>query len=140
VATKIGSIKQRELKTVDDYIQAYKEIDTLLPEFDSHVKDLHGEMQQYELKNRTRGFINIQRFYKSYSAEYRKNLMDLVDALTEDVSLTRKETEVARNMAELPTRDQVSYWQKEFKPLLAQEEALGKQLRALAAKQIALDK
>src|SRR5208337_4720481 len=30
--TKIGTIKQRDLKTTDDYIQAYTEIEALLPD------------------------------------------------------------------------------------------------------------
>jgi hypothetical protein len=140
VATKISSIKQRELKAIDDYIQAYEEIDALLPEFDSRVKDLRDELHQYELQNRSRGLVNIQKFYKTYRPEYQQNLTDIVDALTEDVALTRKETEVARHMSELPAHDQVAYWQNEFKPLLAQDGALGEKLRTLAAKQVALDK
>jgi hypothetical protein len=78
--------------------------------------------------------------YKSYGTDFRKNLKDIADALREDVSLTRKETEAARNMAELPTQDQLAYWQKELKPLLAREDVLREQIRVLATKQAALNK
>lgn len=97
-------------------------------------------LNKLEQSDQSRGAINIQRFYKSYGTDFRKNLKDIADALREDVSLTRKETEAAKNMAELPTQNQVAYWQKEFKPLLSQEDALREQLRALAAKQAALNK
>ncbi len=140
VASKIVTIKQRDLKTTEDYIQAYKEIDSLLPEFDSKVQNFSAMLNKLEQSDQSRGAINIQRFYKSYATDFRKNLKDIANALREDVSLTRKETEAARNMAELPTQSQVAYWQKEFQPLLAQEDALREQLRALAAKQAALNK
>lgn len=140
IATKISTIKQREMKTTEDYIQAYKEIDSLLPEFDSKVHKFSEISEESDRRDQNRGAVNIQRFYKTYRSDYKKNVKDLLAELREYVSLTRKEIEVTKEMAELPTQDQVAYWQKEFKPLLVQEEALGVRLRASAAKQAALDK
>ena len=140
VATKIAAIKQKDLETTADYIQSYREIDGLLPEFDSKVQNLRTMLDKLDERDKSRGAINIQRFYKSYSADYRKNLRDIADALRQDVSLTRKETETAKAMAKLPTQNQPAYWQEQFKPLLVEEASLGERLRALAAKQVALEK
>jgi len=49
-------------------------------------------------------------------------------------SLTKQEVLAAQNMAALPTGDQVEFWQKEFKPLLLQEDDLRQKIQIVAAK------
>jgi hypothetical protein len=140
VAQKIGAIKQRNMKTTDDYIQAFAEIEALVPEYDLKVQQYHAIFQDAEQRDKGRGPINIQRFYKSHRPEVWQNDLDLINTLTEIGSLTRKETEVARQMAALPAQEQPDFWQREFRPLLVQEDQLRERAVSLGKKNASLTK
>jgi hypothetical protein len=134
VATKIGTIKQRDLQTTDDYIQAYSEIDALLPDFESKIQECADVYREARQTDENRGLINTQLFYKSHKPEMWKNNIDMLDLLRQVDSLTKQEALTARNMAALPARDQVNFWQKEFKPLLVQEDDLRQKIQIAAMK------
>jgi len=140
VAEKIGTIKQRDLKTTDDYIEAYSEIEALLPEYDSQLRKYNEIFQEAVERDKNRGSINIQRFYKSHNPEVWKNDLDIINMLGEIGSLTRQETLAAREMAALPARKQVDFWQSDFQPLLAKEVPLHEKAVALQKKHEALMK
>ena len=124
VAEKIGAIKQRDLKTTDDYIQAYSEVETLLPEYESQIQKFREVFQELEESDKQRGPINIQRFYKSHNPEVLKNNLAAIEVLSEVDALTRQETSTAKEMAALPAQTQPDFWNKEFRPLLLKESAL----------------
>ncbi len=134
VGTKIGTIKQRDLQTTDDYIQAYAEIDALLPDFESKLKECADVYQETRQVGEGRGLINTQFFYKSHRPDTWKNSFDMLDLLRQVDSLTKQEVLTVRSMAALPARDQVEFWQKEFKPLLVQEDHLREKIQIVAAK------
>jgi hypothetical protein len=140
VAEKIGAIKQRDLKTTDDYIEAYSEIEALLPEYDSHLQKYNVIFQEAEERDKNRGPINIQRFYKTNGPEVRKNDLDIIDVLGEIGSLTRQETLTAKDMAALPPKSQEDFWEREFRPLLVRESTLREKAIALQKKHEALMK
>jgi hypothetical protein len=134
VSTKIGAIKQRDLRTVGDYIQAYSEIEALLPEFESEIQrcaDVYAEAREVD---ETRGFVNTQMFYRSHNSAQWKDDFEMLDLLRQFDSLTKQEALTVRNMAALPADKQVDFWQREFKPLTAQEDDLRERIRSLAAK------
>ena len=132
--TEIGVIKQRDLRTTADYIQAYSEIETLLPEFESRIQRNADVNQEARQMDERRGPVNIQAFYKSHRPDLWKNDYEMLDLVRHVDSVTRQETVAARNMAGLSPRDQVDFWQKNFKPLLAQEDELRGKIQSLAAK------
>lgn len=134
LATKIGTIKQRDLRTADDYIQAYAEIEALLPEYESEIQKLSDVYQEARRMNEKRAFINIQFFYKDYTPDMWKNAYAMLDLIREADSLTRRETLTIQNMAALPVSDQVAFWQKEFQPFIAQENELREKMQRLAGK------
>jgi hypothetical protein len=140
VAEKIGTIKQRDLKTTDDYIEAYSEIEALLPEYEAQIQKYKQILKELEERDKSRGPINIQRFYKSHNPEVWKNNLDMVNVLVEIDSLTRQETLTAKNMAALPARSQADFWERELRPLLMQESTLREKAIALQEKHQALMK
>lgn len=134
VGGKIGSLKQRDLKTTADYITAYSEIEPLRLDFDSKIQHCAAIYREARQRDESRGPINIQRFYKSNTPEVWQNYFDMLELLRQVSALTRRETLTVSNMAALPERDQVQFWQAEFRPLLEQEDALREKILALQTK------
>ena len=116
MAVKIFSLKHQKLNTTEDYIHAYNEIDTVLPNLTAKVQSLAEAINQIEIRDRARGAINIQRFYKTSGPEYTKILKDMIEELRESVSLTREESTVIRKMAELPDQEQVAFGSRSLSP------------------------
>jgi len=134
VGTKIGAIKQRELQTTADYIQAYSEIDSLLPEYEAKLKECTDAFQEARQLDESRGIINAQVLYKSHKPEVWKDNFEMLDLMHQIDSLTKQEVQTARNMASIPQRDQPEYWKNEFRPLLVQQDDLGNKLRVVVAR------
>lgn len=128
VATKIGSIKSRDLRTTRDYIEAYEAIDPLLGDFDAKLKQFTDVLDVTEQRERTRGPLNIQRLYGRKSKEWLTWDMSTFALLREDSELTKKQIQVVRQMAELPEGSQVEYWKQNFQPLQQEEEVLRQKL------------
>jgi hypothetical protein len=140
VSAKIGAIKQRDLETTVDYIQAFSEIEALLPEFESHVNRYHHMVEEMNQRDASRGVINIQRFYKSYRPQYRKNLKEQVDVVEGILSITKEEVETTKEMSALPARYQPDFWKEKFRPLLVKEVTLREKALALDAEHKSLSK
>jgi hypothetical protein len=134
LAARIGSIKFRNLKTAQDYIDAYGEIDPLMADFERKL------LRYIEISNRARdreqrrGPFNIQRFYKNNTPEFWRNNSAILEVLRQECYLTKQQIAVAYEMTSLSREDQVPFWGKRFKPLLEQENGLRQQLAALQAK------
>ena len=135
VATKIGAIKSRDLRTTRDYTDAYEAIDPLLGDFDAKLHQFTDVLSVTEQRERTRGPLNIQRLYGKKSKEWLTWDMSTFALLREDSELTKKQIQVVRQMAELPEQSQVDYWTQNFQPLQKDEEVLRQKL-AIAQKSI----
>ena len=129
---KVGAIKQRDLQTTDDYIKAYAEIGTLLPDFASALSELSDAYLQARQADEGRGPINIQRFYRSHYSGLWSDSEELVNLLRQDDALTQRQVIAAQKMGTLPRSEQVRFWQEEFRPLLLQEGDLREKLRVVA--------
>lgn len=135
VETRIGAIKHRDMRTTGDYIQAYSEIDVLLPDLEAKIQNAADTYKEVHDRDASRGLINIQRFYKNNNPEIWKDNEELIGLLRQYESLTRQEVVTVRNMAALPTTsEQVNFWQKKFRPLLVEENDLTKEIRVVVAK------
>jgi hypothetical protein len=133
VAAKIGAIKQRDMETTGDYIQAFSEVEALLPEFESQVNKFKEIVQTLNKTDVSRGAINIQRFYKSHRPQIQKNTQEQIDVVEAILLVTKEEVETAREMGALPIRDQPDFWKKNFRPLLVKESTLREKALALDA-------
>jgi hypothetical protein len=134
VATTIGDPKRRDLKSADDYVQAYSEISRLQPDFDAKIQEFAASYRASIQQDESRGPINIQRLYKNHTTEARQNTMDMIELLRQVSELTKQETEVVTSMAALPGQDQVRFWEANFRPFVEQERALGEKMIAVQAK------
>jgi hypothetical protein len=130
VAVKIGGIKGRELKTTKDYIDAYAEIEPLLSDFDDRLRRFTGILKDSQERDKNRGPLNIQRLYLNRDKQLFWD-MEVFDLLRQDSELTRKEVLVTSQMAALPDKDQVEFWNTNFLPLAKQEDDLRQKLATL---------
>ena len=133
VAGKIGAIKQRDLETTGDYIQAFSEVGALLPELESDVNRFTGIYHKMNERDASRGIINMQRFYKTYTPEYQKNLKEQIDVIEAMLSVNKQEVETAKEMSALPLQTQPNFWKDNFRPLLVKESSLRDKALALDA-------
>lgn len=131
IASKIGAIKGRDLRTAKDYIDAYEEIDPLLLQFDDKLQRFTEILSEAEQRDRSRGPLNIQRLYGKKEEQWLVWDNQTFELLRQDSQLTRKQVTVARQMGMLPQEDQVEFWERNFRPLAEQENVLRRQLAAL---------
>jgi hypothetical protein len=124
VATKIGAIKSRQLGTTMDYIDAYEEIDPLLVQFDDKLQRFTDFLAEAKQRNSNRGPFNIQKLYGQRSKEWLIWDDQMFELLRQDSALTRKQVQLAKQMATLPKENQVEFWNKNFQPLLEEEDGL----------------
>jgi|GEM_PF-3272522 len=132
VATKIGAIKSRNFQTTQDYIKAYEEIGPLLDDFDQKMQFLETVLAEARERDIHRGPFNIQLLYARPRNQAEWNLQ-VSQLLKEDSALTRKQVQLAAQMAALPEADQVEFWNNNFLPLAQYEDRLRQKL-ALAMK------
>jgi hypothetical protein len=113
IGTKVSTIKNRQLKTTADYLEAYNEIDRLLPGWKKKVQSVSSalaEVRGYDLDARTSSMLAV------YSAA--------LDMGREGIVLTEREVAVVRQMSSLPRDKQIAFWNESFKPLQYEESAL----------------
>lgn len=134
VAGRLGEIKRRDLETTDDYIKAYSEIDSLLPEFEVKLKQCELAFREAQRASYSRGLLNMQDFYKSHNRHTWPNLIALLNALWDIDSLTKHEVATVQRMATLQPANQVNFWREQFKPLLSQEDVLQRKLQIAATR------
>jgi hypothetical protein len=127
VAQRIGAIKNRDLRTTRDYIAAYEEIAPLLAEFDAKLQLFTDALSQARARDQSRGPFNIQRLYRKHN-EWMAWDASTFELLRQDSEITSKQVQVVKQMAELPERDQLEFWRRNFQPLQQEEEALRQRL------------
>jgi hypothetical protein len=133
VASKIGGIKSRELKTTRDYINAYEELEPLLADFDGRLQNYSEILSEAQERDRNRGPLNIQRLYGHREKEWLAWDVKMFDLLRQDSQLTRKQVDAIKQMGELQEQYQVEFWEKNVRPLLAEENGIRQRLASLLA-------
>lgn len=134
VAAKIGAIKSRDLRSTKDYIEAYGEIDPLLVEFDSKLQSFTDILSEAKERDRKRGPFNIQQLFGGKEKEWLVWDDQIFALLREDSEVTRKEVLATKQMATLPEERQVEFWNKNFRPLLEEENILRQKIKSAEAR------
>jgi len=132
VASQIGSIKSRNLKTTTDYINAYAEIEPLLANFDGQLRRYTEILALARESDKNRGPLNIQRLYgRKRTEDWLEWDEKMFALLRQDSQLTKKQVEVVKEMGTLPERDQIEFWEKNVRPLLAEEDGIRQRIASL---------
>jgi hypothetical protein len=119
---RVMSIRDGDLKDMNDYIRAYSQMEPLLSDYDKQLQritDLYGRARE-----RNRRLLRVERLYRRpYLANWESmsEILDITRALNR---VLRQETSIIQNMALLPKSDRMQFWHEQFLPLEAQEKAL----------------
>ena len=119
---KIMSIRDADLKDMNDYIRAYSEIAPLLDDYDRHLQkitDLYSQAHQGD-----ESLLNITRLYRMPHITNWENLSEILGISRALSQVMRQETSIIHNMAELPPSERTPFWHEHYLPLEAEEKGL----------------
>src|SRR5215469_2213894 len=119
---RITSIRDVDMKEMNDYIRAYSEIAPLLDDYDRHLQritDLY-----YEAHERDRSLLRVERLYRRPQLMNWANMSDILNIARALNKVFSQETSVIQNMALLPEPERMQFWHEQFLPLESQEKAL----------------
>ena len=121
--TRITSLRNADLKDMNDYIRAYSEMAPLLNDYDRHLQritDLYNEAHE-----RDRRSLRVDRLYRRRPKLTNwENMSEILNTARDLNKVFRQENSVIQNMALLPEPKRMQFWHEQFLPLEAQEKAL----------------
>jgi hypothetical protein len=119
---RITSIRDVEMKDMNDYIRAYSEMAPLLDDYDRHLQritDLYNEARE-----RDRRLLRVERLYRRPQLTNWENMSEILDITRALNKVFRQEASIIQNMAQLPESERMQFWHEQFLPLEAQEKSL----------------
>lgn len=119
---RITSIRDADLKDMNDYIRAYSEIAPLLNAYDRHLQritDLYSEARERDSR-----LLRVERFYRRPQLTNWENMSEILNITRALNKVFSQETSIIHNMALLPEPERMQFWHEQFLPLEAQEKAL----------------
>jgi len=125
---RIATTKDHELKTMEDYVKTYAQIEPLLNEYDQKFQEYSALCDTAQERERERHVLNVQRLHKRSHPQVCRNTTEIVGLIRQINSVMKKEASVIHDMSSFPEHEQVQFWHEEFMPLLAQEHALRERL------------
>ena len=125
---RIANIKDRDFKTMAEYVAAYAQIEPLLTEYDHKLQEYSELYNTAQQRDQKRGLINIQRLHNRYNPEVWRNTSELIALIRQINDVMKKEASVIHDMGSIPEQEQVQFWHEEFMPLVEEEHALRERL------------
>jgi|SRR5215472_3453470 len=119
---RITSIRDADMKDMNDYIRAYSQIAPLLDAYDRHLQritDLYNEAHE-----RDRRLLRVKRLYRRPQLTNWANMSEILNIARALNEVFGQETSVIQNMALLPEPERMQFWHEQFVPLESQEKAL----------------
>jgi hypothetical protein len=119
---RITSIRDADMKHMDDYIRAFSEIGPLLDTYDRHLQEITDLYNQAH--DRDKRLLSVERLYRRPHLTNWDNMSEILDTARALNKVMRQETSVIQNMAQLPEPERMQFWHEHFLPLEAQEKGL----------------
>lgn len=125
---QITEIKDANLKSMNDYISAYAQVEHLQSDYDQKLQKYSVLYSLARKRDSNRGAFNVERFHGKHHPETWGNMSEIIDLVRQINELTKRETAVVHAMASLPEQERVRFWHEQFMPLAAEEHALREKL------------
>ena len=119
---RITSIRDTDLKSMDDYIRAFSEVGPLLDDYDRHLQKITDLYNQ--ARERDKRLLSVERLYRRPHLTNWESMSEILDITGALNKVMRQETSVIQNMAQLPEPERMQFWHEHFLPLEAQEKGL----------------
>jgi len=94
---RIASIRDAEMKNMDDYVRAFSEIGPLLDNYDRHLQritDLYNEARE-----RDKRLLRVERLYRRPHLTNWESMSEILDITRALSKVMRQETSIIQNMA-----------------------------------------
>jgi hypothetical protein len=137
IGARIISIRDADMKDMNDYIRGYSEMVPLLDDYDRHLQRITDLYNQ--ARKRDRSLLRIERLYSRRQLGNWENMSELLNVMRALNKVFRQETSIIRNMALLPESERMQFWHEQFLPLEAQENALRARLLILGQRMSAAE-
>jgi hypothetical protein len=128
LGAQITSIRDADLKSMNDYISAYAQIEPMQKEYDQKLQQFSDLFRLAQERDSQRGFFNVRRFYSRHHPEVWENMSEIVTLVRQINDVTKREESVIHAMASLPEPDRLRFWHEQFTPLASEEHALRERL------------
>jgi hypothetical protein len=112
---KIASIRDAEMKNMDDYVRAFSEIRPLLDTYDRHLQritDLYNEARE-----RDKRLLRVERLYRKPHLTNWESMSEILDITRALSKVMRQETSIIQNIAQLPESERMQFWHEHYLPL-----------------------
>lgn len=119
---RVTSIRDADMKSMDDYIRAFAEIGPLLDTYDRHLQKITDLYNQAH--DRDKRLLSVERLYRRPHLTNWESMSEILDTARALNKVMRQETSVVQNMAQLPESERMQFWHEHFLPLEAQEKGL----------------
>jgi hypothetical protein len=119
---RVMSIRDGDLKDMNDYIRAYSQMEPLLSDCDNQLQritDLYNQARE-----RNRRLLRVERLYRRPNLENSESMSEILDITRALNKVLRQEASIIQNMALLPESERMQFWHEHFLPLETQEKAL----------------
>ena len=119
---RITSIRDTDLKSMDDYIRAFSEVGPLLDDYDRHLQKITDLYNQ--ARERDKRLLSVERLYRRPHLTNWESMSEILDITGALNKVMRQEASVIQTMAQLPESERMQFWHEHFLPLEVQEKAL----------------
>jgi hypothetical protein len=119
---RLMSIRDADMKDMNDYIRAYSQMEPLLYDYDrqlQRITDLYNQARE-----RDRRLLRVERLYRRPHLTNWESMSEILDISRALNRVLRQEASFIKNMAVLPESERMQFWHEQFLPLEAQEKAL----------------
>jgi hypothetical protein len=113
---QIAGIKDTDLRSMNDYIGAYAQIEPLQDRYDEKLQKFIVLYNLARERDSHRGVLNIENFRGGHHPETWDKMWEIITLVQQINEITKREGQVIHGMASLPESDRVRYWHEEFMP------------------------
>ena len=122
IGARITSMRDADMKSMDDYIRAFSEIRPML---DNYNRDLRRITDLYsQTRERDKRLLRVERLYRRPHLTNWESMSEILDIMRALNNVMKQEDSVIQNMAQLPESERMQFWHEHFLPLEAQEKGL----------------
>jgi hypothetical protein len=128
IGAQIAGIKDANLRTTNDFIAAYAQVEPLEREYEAKLQRFSELYQHAREKDSHRGLFDPQRWRGRHHPDTWEKVSEIIVLVRQINEITKREISVVHAMALLPEAERAGFWHEQFMPLAAQEHALREQL------------
>lgn len=119
---RIASIRDADMKDMNDYVHAFSEMAPLLDSYDRELQRITALYNESRIRDKS--LLRVDRLYRKPHLTNWESMSEILDITQSLSKVMRQEASVIQNMAQLPEKERMQFWHEHYLPLEAQEKGL----------------